>query len=409
MRILCMSDSVFNPTGLGRLGRELVIGLSNHGHEMGYIGWFHRSDVFPSLPNNIQFWSTNNNLYGSDILDSVVMKFQPDVVLTIGDLWNLWYIADPNICKTRRQFQWANYQAVDGEPIGGGIPPRLVPIMEDVDIPVAYTEYSKQAILKSSFDQELRNRLQVIYHGVNTDIFKPDPAERMKLRKQYQIENKFVFLSVFRNQSRKNTIEVLKAWKKFSELPETKGKIVFWPHTFFLDSMGWNIDDLLGILGLRNNSIMYYDQVAHGPSELHLIPENELAYLYQLSDAFILISGEGFGMPTFEAMATGLPCILLDYAASSELGADGRAVLVPRGDYSWTGMHLTERPIPAVDDIVAAMLKMFRDFKFREETAKKGYDFAVQYPWSRIVSEWNLLFSAMQIPFIKPINLEVVV
>lgn len=407
-RIAILTDSCFSPTGFGRLGRELAIGLSNHGHQIGYLGLFHRPDIFPNLPNNIQFWSTNNAQYGADALDSVVSSFRPEIVLSIGDLWNLWYITNPNVCRTRNSFQWCNYISVDGEPMNCGISPKLVPVLEDIDIPVAYTEYAKRAVLKSCFDQETRNRLQVIYHGVNTDVFKPDQADRQKSRRQFQLEDKFVFLSVFRNQSRKNVIELLKAWKIFSELPEVRGKVILWPHTFFKDPMGWDIDEVLSILNLRNNSILYYDNIAHGHSELHLLDEAELASLYRLSDAFILVSGEGFGMPTFEAMATRLPCILLDYAASSELGAEGRAILVPKGECSFTGMHLTERPIPSVNDIVDAMLLMYRNHNLREETAQKGYDFARQFTWNKVVDDWHNLILSREIPFMKPTNLEVI-
>jgi len=406
-----MSDSPFIPTGMGRLGRELAIGLAARGHQIGYIGWYHRADITPNLPHNIHFWWTNDNLYGSNILDRVVEQFQPDILLTIGDFWWLWYITDPNVCRTRKSFQWCSYIPVDGEPICGGLPPGIVKTIEDIDIPVAYTNYAKDAVLKSVSDEETRSRLRTIYHGVDTDMFKPlDPKERRLLRQKFGIQDKFMFLTVSRNQSRKNIPQLIQAWKIFSELPEFKDKVIFWPHMYFNDVMGWNIDELLLVNGLKNQSIMYYDQVAHSSSELHMLPNEELAKLYQVADAFILLSGEGFGMPTFEAMATKLPCILLNHSASAELGADGRAHLVPpAGTLTWTGSHLTERPVPDVMASAAAMIKIFKDKKYRDDVAQKGYEFATQYPWSRIVDEWNMLFLSHEMPFIKPINLEVVV
>lgn len=411
MRIIVMTDSPFIPTGQARVGREIAVGLAERGHEVGYVGWFHRPDIFPNLPNNIQFWWTNDGYYGSNILDHAVNQFQPDIVLTIGDFWNLGWITDPNICRTRRYFQWCSYIPVDGEPLNGGLPPGIIKVVEDIDIPVAYTEYAKAAVLKSVKSEETRRRLNVIYHGVDSQTFKPmEPSERRKIRAQYQLEDKFLFLTVCRNQSRKNIPKLFQAWKKFSEMPEFRDKVVFWPHMYFKDPMGWNIDDLIEELGLRNQSIMYYEQVAHAPSELHLLPESELAKLYQIADAFVLLSGEGFGLPTFEAMATKLPCILINHSASGELGADGRAHLIDDiYTQTWTGGHLTERPSPTTDSVVAALAKIYRDKPYRDSIAQKGQEFARQYPWTRIADDWNSLFLNHEIPFLKPMKMEVVV
>lgn len=411
MKILIMTDSPFIPTGQAKVGREIAIGLARRGNEVGYIGWFHRSDIFPNLPHNIQFWWTHNNHYGADMLDDVVQKFQPDVVLTIGDFWNIGWITDGNICKTRRMFQWCSYIPVDGEPSNGGLPPGIVRVVEDIDIPVAYTEYAKFAVLKSVKSQETRNKIKTIYHGVDTNVFKPaDPADRRKRREQFAMQDKFMFLTVCRNQSRKNIPKLFQAWKKFSELPEFKGKVILWPHMFFNDPMGWRIDDILDELKLRNESIMYYNQVAYSQSELHLTTEEQVAKLYQIADAFVLLSGEGFGLPTFEAMATKLPCILLNHSASGELGADGRAHLINQiYTQTWTGSHLTERPVPEIDATVDAFIKIYRDKQYRDSIAQKGFDFSTHYTWDKVTEDWNTLFLHEEIPFLKPMQLEVIV
>lgn len=411
MRILIMTDSCFLPTGQGRVGQEIAVGLARRGNEVGYIGWFHRVDIFPNLPHNIQFWWTNDNYYGSNILDSVVQQFQPDIVLTIGDFWNIGWIADGNICKTRRYFQWCSYIPVDGEPINGGLPPGIIKIIEDIDLPVAYTEYAKRAVLKSVTDEETRKRIQTIYHGVDTEVFKPiDPKTRRKMREAFGLDDKFMFLTVSRNQSRKNIPKLFQAWKIFSEMPLFKEKVVLWPHMYFDDPMGWRIEDILDEQRLRNSSIMYYKQIAHGKSEMHLLPNDKLANLYQIADAFILLSGEGFGLPTFEAMATKVPCILLNHSASGELGADGRAHLINEiYSQTWTGSHLTERPIPDTQATVSAFIKIFTEKQYRDSIAKKGYEFAVRYTWDKVTEDWNSLFLNYEIPFLKPMRMEVVV
>ena len=408
-RILVMTDAPNLPTGQARVGREIAAGLKRHNHDVGYFGWFQIPEISMSAPEGMPYWWTNNKYYGSDALDSVVNRFQPDILLTIGDFWNLNYIADPTICKTRRWFQWCSYIPVDGEPIGGGLPPGIAPIVQDIDIPVAYTEYAKAAVMKSVFDQETRNRIRVIYHGVDTNVFKPDPAERKKIRQQYGIDDKFVFLTVSRNQSRKNIPELFRAWKMFSETPRAKDNVILWPHMNFNDSAGWNIDDMISILDLKNQSIMYYNTVAHSSGHLITVPDAEVARLYQIADAFILISGEGFGLPIFEAMATGLPCILLNHSAASELGAEGRSHLIDINDFiTWTGAHLTQRPIPRIENVAAAMEKVFLDASYRSKIAAAGHEFAKRYTWDSVVAEWNALFMEHEVPFAKPMKMEVI-
>lgn len=411
MRILVMTDSPFIHSGQARVGREIAVGLASRGHEIGYLGWWHDSKIIPNLPHNIQFWWTNNSNYGSDVLDIVVNSFQPEVLLTIGDMWNLHYIIDPKYCRTRKFFQWCSYIPVDGEAYGGGLPPGVADIVKEIDIPVAYTDYACRAILKTVTDQETVDRIHVIYHGVDTGLFKPvDPSERQRIRDEYGVGDKFMFLMVGRNQSRKNLPELFKAWKKFISTPDVSGKVVLWPHTNFYDSMGWNLDDLFKVLNLQGDSIMFFNQVAHGTNETMGIPDHKMASLYQAADAFILLSNEGFGLPTLEAMASRVPCVLLDHAASGELGADGRAALVPKvGFMTWMGRYLTEKPVPDIDKTVESMRRLMFDKPYRTAIAEAGYQFSKNLTWSGISDQWNMLFMRKEIPFLSPVHFQVVV
>ena len=51
-------------------------------------------------------YHTSNQYYGQDVFDKVVWQEKPVLVLTIGDSWMCDYIANPNICRTRRSFLW---------------------------------------------------------------------------------------------------------------------------------------------------------------------------------------------------------------------------------------------------------------------------------------------------------------
>lgn len=75
------------------------------------------------------------------------------------------------------------------------------------------------------------------------------------------------------------------------------------------------------------------------------IPDEELADFYRSADVFVLptVSGEGYGLSLAEALATGVPAIVTDGGAPSELVEPNlNGLTVPRGDVSSLGatMHL---------------------------------------------------------------------
>lgn len=79
-------------------------------------------------------------------------------------------------------------------------------------------------------------------------------------------------------------------------------------------------------------------EVADIPNNVKLLgplEKNELALEYEASDAFIFLShfkSEGFSCALLEAMASGLPCVVTDWAANKEMIGDGGGIVVPCSD-----------------------------------------------------------------------------
>ena len=69
---------------------------------------------------------------------------------------------------------------------------------------------------------------------------------------------------------------------------------------------------------------------------------------------------------------------------------------------------MTQRPIPDIDKVLASMKKVIKDKNYRESIAQKGYDFATEYTWERIVNEWSVYFTKKEIPFLSPMEMEVI-
>jgi GT2 family glycosyltransferase/glycosyltransferase involved in cell wall biosynthesis len=144
--------------------------------------------------------------------------------------------------------------------------------------------------------------LHVIPLGFNPDYFHPGIQGRKP-------QNRFVFLSVFDWIERKGPDILLRAYLK-----------TFRPS-----------DDVLLLLKV-NNSDPYFDLQRHltdlvgsGPHPAIVLLHNQqiaaaqFGSLYKSADCFVLPTrGEGWGMPTLEAMACGLPVISTGSGAQSE-------------------------------------------------------------------------------------------
>jgi len=302
---------------------------------------------------------------------------------------------DPMRCQTRSIFRWVGYVPVDGAARHGGVPNTWERLLLDMDRVVAYTEYGREVILKSL--PTLKDRIQVISHGVDLDMYHPEPSDRvLQWRRESGIaDSQVVFLMVARNQFRKNIPEFCKAWTKFKEggrAPQAR----FWPHMAFRDSMGWDLFEIFDIYGMIPD-LLYYDGVANSESNVFLADERMLARTYAMCDVFVLLSGEGFGLPTLEAMACGKPVIVLDHSANTEL-AKGRGLLTKVAEYM-TGGHSTERPYPNLDSVANALNKLYRDPQLRRELGSKGLEFSQTRTWALVCGQWDRLLKEIEDPF----------
>jgi len=231
-----------------------------------------------------------------------------------------------------------------------------------------------------------------------------------RVRANGEVDRMLCYLIVARNQFRKNIPEIAKAWRKFTEDGKHK-RAVFWPHMNFQDAMGWNLDEICDIMGIRK-TLFYFDRIAHGQSNMALMPEQDLNRLYNVCDVFILLSGEGFGLPLVEAMACGKPVIALDHSACTEL-ARGRGELVRVSHYV-TGKHGTERPYPDERDLIRAMDRLYRVSELRAEYGASALKFITegdrQYhgkalTWESAVEQWDELITDIEHPLAKRIKL----
>jgi len=151
-------------------------------------------------------------------------------------------------------------------------------------------------------------KIDVIYHGVDTKLFKPDLVSRNLIRKKYELDDSFVVISVGRLVYHKRHVDILEA---LSKIPES---------VFLLVGAGseeMHIKNRAKELGVK---LLHFKNIS----------DEELVNLYNCSDVYAHASVvEGFGLTILEAMACSLPIVCYDVADLRSIVSDAGYLLQP--------------------------------------------------------------------------------
>lgn len=410
LRILWGSEQPTRPTGYGKVTREICKRLVKRGHEVYVMGWDYNGEDFKHEEGWTlvhaginQFGGEKVSQDGTTVMGATIDRLQPDVVFTLIDVW----FCGNNVVETnRRGVPYIAYMPVDGYPLSY----KWKDIIKMMHTPLWMANYGKEQMesfvewlcSEGTAPQALRDPLmdryldgntgEVLYHGVDLKTYKPlPPSEKLLLRQRLGITWETVFLSVGKNTNRKQQPRLLEAFRLMLEShpdPDSVGLIIHCGSPSDTFGMGgWDLPLLVDSLGLRNN-VIFSD---NSENPLQGLSEEEMAGLYGISDVHILATGgEGFGVPTAEAMGCGLPCILPDNSTGPELiGADEeRGLLVECSTFITGPKWGVNMGLVDVVKMSEAMLKLATDKELRSEKGKAARKFAEQnFDWNEITTQ----------------------
>jgi glycosyltransferase involved in cell wall biosynthesis len=300
------------------------------------------------------------------------------VVITLAELWMIdWLPAHP----TRRRFKWIGYIPLDGGPFY----PPWEPILKDADEVVAMSEFGRE-IFQTGVPSR---RIHVIYHGVDTEKFRP-LRERDQLKSHERFRGKFVVGCVARNQPRKNIPALVKAFATLLHRSPPPGvsrrdlpSLHLYLHMNPCD-VGYDIVTLL-----RRHRLEGHADVSDPETSLDRpLPDEQLNRLYNVFDVTVLPSGgEGFGLPIIESLAAGVPVIATDYSACPEL-VRGRGEVVRAVAMVTAGVNLIEHAVIDVDDLAAQIEKLQQDPELVRRYSEAGRAFARTLSWEALMPQW---------------------
>lgn len=281
-KFLAISDVPCINTGYGNVLRELLKVPVELGMEIQVIGWSYYGE-----PHDFPFKihrTDKDDYFGKKIYTPIMNVFEPDIVFSLGDPWMIEWIGQMPVTDYT---YWWSYFPIDGKPI----PPSWYGLIDRMDRAMVISKYAQNAV------KEVlpRKRVDVLYHGVDTNIFKPlHPDVRKEMRKKNGFDDKFIVLCVARNQMRKNLPVLLKAFAKFAR---DKNDVLLLLRTAAID-IGWNLEELINKYKIQDKAKIIQSNPRIG------IPIEQLASLYGMSDIFALPTmGEGFGIPLLESQA----------------------------------------------------------------------------------------------------------
>ncbi len=193
-------------------------------------------------------------------------------------------------------------------------------------------------------------KIRVIPLGVDPPAVVLTPAERLRERARILGGEGEMVLSVGVIQTRKNTLNMLKALKT---LP-AKYKLV-----------------LAGGNGYGSEAIHEFiraESLGERVRLLGFIDDAQLAHLYQAASVFLFPSlEEGFGIPVLEAMAGGMPIVTSNVSSMPEVGGEAALYVDPYN--------------PA--DIAQKVVRAVEDSGLRAAVVQKGLARESEFTWRR--------------------------
>jgi len=217
---------------------------------------------------------------------------------------------------------------------------------------IAVSQYTAdQLVLKAGMPRE---KITVIHEGVNLPDRTLPPEEKLAERERVVGRGNAMVLSVGVLQTRKNTINALRA---VASLPEHYRLV------------------LVGGDGHGSEAIHEFirtEKLESRVIRLGHVAAHRLPLIYQAANVLLFPSlEEGFGLPVLDAMANGLPVVASNTSSLPEVGGDAALYVDPHDPR----------------DIAEKVERAVEDAKVRETLIARGFARARAFTWRRTAEQ----------------------
>lgn len=399
------------PTGFGTVAAGLLhtlhstgayeilqLGINYNDIEPAHVPWklIPAGFYYPAGPNYYE----QADPYGFNKIENYLKTFDPDVVFINNDfpIANQ-YMEDKQGNPTgfaKHRSKKILYAPIDAFPF----PPVFGEIADKYDQVIAYSKFQVEsmALLDKKFA-----KTPYVYHGVDTETYYPIPKEDakrllietfLKKNKNAQIPNlleTYLVYFVGTNQWRKDIPTLFRSFVEFNKsvpnaflIPHTSA------HPMSFEHGGWYLTNLRDLTGLKN-SILFQNASIFTTEEMNIF--------YNAADVLAYPTrGEGFGLPSIEAMATKTPVIATRFGPQIELHDDGRGYYIDIADYEvGNRAAYAYYAKPSANSLLSQLRYVWSNPEHAKETAERAYEWAIQNTWeSKALQMHEIIQSCLQ-------------
>lgn len=373
MRVLWCGDAVAS-TGFARCSHAVCDALHSAGHEVHLLGINYFGDPhshsYPVYPC-VQPTDGGHDRFGVCRLPRLAKRLNPDVIVILQDPWNI-----PGYIDALNQYEVTTpvvgWLAVDAKN-------QKSTDLKGLSSVVVWCDFAKTELRRAGYE----GPLSIIPLGVDHSKFYPvDQAESRALVCPDSLPSgAFIVGAVGRNQPRKRldlTIQYFAEWIH-SGLPGTDNTYLYL-HVAPTGETGFDIVSLAKYYGIESRTALLQPPAGVGYTDDHM------RAVYNSFDVYLSTSqGEGWGLPSLESMACGIPCVLPKWAAYEDWASAAMLVECSSNAVNapLNSMAYTLGGIPDCDGVVNVLSELRNRDSLRTRLSHEGLTLAKSFSWRR--------------------------
>ena len=386
-RLLWCGDIVAT-TGFARVSEHILAHLHADWdiHVLG-INWH---GDYCGLPYQMYPASPGGDPWGHGRYQALVEQIQPDVVVLLNDPWIVRKFVDLHqtlMEKMEKMGKIGTMPLVAYMPIDAPNIAEAKALAEGLDLAIWYTEWAQHEAERCGYT----GPSLVIPHGV--DLAQYYPMDRGACRRALGIpEDAYIVGNVGRNQPRKRldlSLLYVAEWIRREPIDHA----YLYLHCATRD-VGIDLLQLADYWGLQERLLL----TGRGTKAIAGVPEDTLRTIYNAFDVQINTSqGEGWGLPTMEGMACGIPQLAGDYAGLGDW-AQGAAHLIPCTSYAVTPRGInTVGGIPDQEGFINGLQALYEMPEHRAWLGAQGLQRVQQerFRWASIAARFHVALTAV--------------
>jgi glycosyltransferase involved in cell wall biosynthesis len=369
------SNSPGQPTGYGQATEALVKLLKRDGADVASLSNYGNEGVNTTYDTGfgeIPVYARGNEAYSNDVTPAhhkhwkALNPDQPDLLITLYDVWVL-------NAKAFDSIPIASWTPIDHNPV----PPGVLKWLQKENVtPLAMSKFGLQQI------EQVGVKGHYVPHSIDTKVFSQTDNIKGQPIAEFMGFEDGRFIVGMNAANKSSGILHRKAYSEnfmaFALFARKHPDAMLYVHADASSQHGWNLIALAQLLGIPTDNLTFPDPLAYR----YGMSQETLAGIYSSWDVMLATSyGEGFGIPTVEAQACGVPVIVSNFAASPELVGDGWVI---SGQPLYDPAQHSFWHVPSVPEIVEALEQAYARGKRK---SAKAVEFAQAYDHEKVWQE----------------------